>query len=149
MIGIGATLRQAREEQGFSLKDMHKKTNIQVDYLQALEAEKFDQLPSPFYTRGFLRAYAKSLKLDAAYLLELYEGKTQKTGTDPQKTGLSSPAKTHAKRTLTKSKVETFAPRRDVHKRKRKKQSGRARAWITMALVLVALLVIGLYFSFL
>ena len=80
MIGIGTALRQAREEQGFSLKDMQKKTNIQIDYLQSLEEERFDQLPSPFYARGFLRAYAKSLKLDAAYLLGLYEGTKQQTG---------------------------------------------------------------------
>ncbi|TCS92581.1 helix-turn-helix domain-containing protein [Hazenella coriacea] len=73
MAEIGQYLRQAREKLGYSLEDMNRVTNIHTEYLQALENDQFDILPSPFYARAFLRTYAKSLELEVKPLLELYE----------------------------------------------------------------------------
>ena len=61
---IGEVLRLARTNQGLTLEELHKKTEIQLDMLEAMEADDFDQLPSPFYTRSFLRKYAWAV-LDA------------------------------------------------------------------------------------
>lgn len=77
MAGIGQYLRKAREDLGYSLEDMNKVTNIHTEYLQALEEERFEILPSSFYARAFLRTYAKSLSLEVNPLLELYEQMTQ------------------------------------------------------------------------
>ncbi|EDK65827.1 hypothetical protein CGSSp14BS69_11425 [Streptococcus pneumoniae SP14-BS69] len=52
---IGEVLRLARINQGLSLDELQKKTEIQLDMLEAMEADDFDQLPSPFYTRSFLK----------------------------------------------------------------------------------------------
>lgn len=139
MIGIGPALKKAREELGFSLEEMQKKTNIRVDYLQSLEEERFEQLPSPFYARGFLRAYAKSLKLDWRHLLNLYEKSLEKdqqpasaeivTKTKiPNRTSQTAEQSKQSDmdQRLTMSKIETFVPRRELLKEKRRKKE---RVW--------------------
>ena len=69
---IGEVLRLARTNQGLTLEELHKKTEIQLDMLEAMEADDFDQLPSPFYTRSFLRKYAWAVELDERIVLDAY-----------------------------------------------------------------------------
>ena len=70
---IGEVLRLARTNQGLTLEELHKKTEIQLDILEAMEADDFDQLPSPFYTRSFLRKYAWAVELDERIVLDAYD----------------------------------------------------------------------------
>ena len=70
---IGEVLRLARINQGLSLEELHKKTEIQLDMLEAMEADDFVQLPSPFYTRSFLRKYAWAVELDERIVLDAYD----------------------------------------------------------------------------
>ena len=70
---IGEVLRLARTNQGLTLEELHKKTEIQLDMLEAMEADDFDQLPSPFYTRSFLRKYAWAVELDDQIVLDAYD----------------------------------------------------------------------------
>jgi cytoskeleton protein RodZ len=69
----GATLREARESLGLSLDDASAVTRIGRAYLQALEEEKYERLPSEAYARGFLRGYASYLKIPENEILHLYE----------------------------------------------------------------------------
>jgi hypothetical protein len=68
----GELLRQLREARGLSLQDMAKRTRISTTHLENLENEAFRLLPERVYLRGFLTAYARELKLDAARLSETY-----------------------------------------------------------------------------
>ena len=70
---IGEVLRLARTNQGLTLEELHKKTEIQLDMLEAMEDDNFDQLPSPFYTRSFLRKYAWAVELDERIVLDAYD----------------------------------------------------------------------------
>ena len=70
---IGEVLRLARTNQGLTLEELHKKTEIQLEMLEAMEADDFDQLPSPFYTRSFLRKYAWAVELDDRIILDAYD----------------------------------------------------------------------------
>ncbi|UKP17088.1 helix-turn-helix domain-containing protein [Streptococcus pneumoniae] len=70
---IGEVLRLARINQGLSLYELQKKTEIQLDMLEAMEADDFDQLPSPFYTRSFLKKYAWAVELDDQIVLDAYD----------------------------------------------------------------------------
>ena len=70
---IGEVLRIARINQGMNLEDLQKKTDIQLELLEAMEADDFDRLPSPFYARSFLRKYAWAVDLDERIILDAYE----------------------------------------------------------------------------
>lgn len=68
-VGIGERLRSAREARGLSLDEIEAATRIRRRFLEALEAEAFDQLPGGAYARGFLRTYASYLGLPAEDLV--------------------------------------------------------------------------------
>lgn len=71
-IGIGETLRTAREEQGRTLEEASRDTRVRADYLRALEEDQFDGFGGDVYAKGFLSTYARYLRLDPAPLLERY-----------------------------------------------------------------------------
>ena len=70
MADIGITLRNGRVQRGLTIEQVAQETRISPRFLEALEAEAFDELPAPVYVRGFLRSYANFLNLDATPLLE-------------------------------------------------------------------------------
>lgn len=72
MAGEGAILRKAREERGWSYKDVEERIKIRPLYLQALEEEDYNTLPGKAYTKGFLRTYSKLLGLDAEMIVGYY-----------------------------------------------------------------------------
>jgi len=73
-MSIGQQLRQRREEQAISLDQASQATHIRLHYLEALEADQFDRLPSSAQLRGFLRAYGEYLKLNTLDLIQTLEG---------------------------------------------------------------------------
>ena len=73
MASLGNKFQTARETQGFTVEQMVSRTRIQESYLKALEADSFGQLPERVFTKGFVRAYARSLELDEEECLRLFE----------------------------------------------------------------------------
>ena len=69
----GLYLRQSRESQGISLEDAARVTRIGKNYLSALEDDRYDILPNPAYTKGFLRVYANYLGLSGDKAVSMYE----------------------------------------------------------------------------
>jgi cytoskeleton protein RodZ len=61
---FGARLKREREQQGMQLEGVAAATKIGVRMLQALEEERFGQLPGGIFNKGFVRAYARHLGLD-------------------------------------------------------------------------------------
>jgi cytoskeleton protein RodZ len=61
---LGERLRAAREARGASLSDVADQIRIRSVYLTAMEQENWDAIGAPVYVRGFLRTYARYLKLD-------------------------------------------------------------------------------------
>lgn len=61
---VGQQLQQARVEQGLTLNELSVSTRIKERYLAAIEADRFQILPSPIQQKGFVRAYAQALGLD-------------------------------------------------------------------------------------
>ncbi|HEY8740435.1 MAG TPA: RodZ domain-containing protein [Candidatus Dormibacteraeota bacterium] len=69
---LGSQLKQARETHQLTLNEVEWATKIRGEYLQALEDEQFDKLPSGTHARGFLRSYARYLGLDPDPLVDEY-----------------------------------------------------------------------------
>lgn len=65
----GALLRRQRENRGLSLESAAEATKIGKNYLAALENDRYADLPSPAYLKGFLRTYAAYLGLDPEQLI--------------------------------------------------------------------------------
>ena len=68
----GTALQQAREQQGLSVHDIASKLRLSHKQIEALEADNFAALPESTIVRGFIRNYAKLLKIDAEPLLNAY-----------------------------------------------------------------------------
>jgi cytoskeletal protein RodZ len=62
---FGDGLKREREKKKITLDQVAGATKISVRMLRALEEEKFDQLPGGIFNKGFVRAYARHLGLDA------------------------------------------------------------------------------------
>ena len=66
---VGDTLRRSREAQRLSIPEVAATLKLHPRQIEALEAGNFAQLPGPAFTRGFLRNYARLLRIDPAPLL--------------------------------------------------------------------------------
>jgi cytoskeleton protein RodZ len=73
-VGVGDTLRKAREAPKESFEHAASETHIRERFLRALEDdEPSDTYPGAIYGRFFLREYAEHLGVDAGPLLEAYD----------------------------------------------------------------------------
>ncbi|MFD2045716.1 RodZ domain-containing protein [Ornithinibacillus salinisoli] len=72
-MGIGAKLKEAREQKDISLESLQDITKIQKRYLIAIEEENFAVLPGKFYARAFIKEYATAVGLDSNELLEEFK----------------------------------------------------------------------------
>jgi flagellar biosynthesis protein FlhG len=68
----GALLRKVRESLGLELADISAKTKIARVHLEALEEDRYRELPALVYTRGFLGELAKQLHLDPVQVQKTY-----------------------------------------------------------------------------
>lgn len=65
----GARLAALREERGWSVEQVASQLNLAPRQILAIERDDYQALPGMAVTRGFIRAYAKLMKIDAAPLL--------------------------------------------------------------------------------
>lgn len=72
MESIGQYLRQSREERAMSVEEVSRTTRIPVANLERLENDHFDDLPGEVFVRGFLKAYARALRIPAEDVLARY-----------------------------------------------------------------------------
>lgn len=66
----GRMLAAERERQGISVVDMAARLRLHPKQIAAIEAEDLDRLPGGPFVRGFVRNYAKELRIDPAPLLD-------------------------------------------------------------------------------
>ena len=83
----GKTLAAQREAMGWSVEQVADQLKLAVRQVVALEAGDYASLPSPAVTRGFVRAYAKIVKLDPIPLVAQIDlGSTgPNTGSSPRR----------------------------------------------------------------
>ena len=75
-VSPGARLAALREERGWTVEQVASQLNLAPRQILAIERDDYPSLPGMAITRGFVRAYAKLLKIDATPLLAELGGET-------------------------------------------------------------------------
>jgi cytoskeletal protein RodZ len=74
---LGERLQRARLGRGLSLEQAARETRLRLHYLQALENDHLEQIPSQAQLRGFLRIYSEYLGLENETILSSLDGQPE------------------------------------------------------------------------
>ena len=120
-MSIGETLKEARDKKGISIREAADATKIRGDFLASLEDDSMDIMLPQIYIRGFLKNYAKFLKIDPKNLLAdfdvIHGGESQ--------TAISESHERLGRINLPDTEVES-----DVHEAEKEVQSDDPYAWL-------------------
>lgn len=67
---IGGKLKEAREARGLTVTDVANELKIRTCYVEAMEDNKFMDLPPDIYRFGFIRTYADFLEIDVEQVMQ-------------------------------------------------------------------------------
>ena len=73
-VTAGTLLRQSREDHGFKLDVMAHALRVSPAKLEALEADRLDDLPDTMFARALALAVCRQLKMEAAPVMALLPG---------------------------------------------------------------------------
>jgi cytoskeleton protein RodZ len=79
MASVAEQLRSAREAQNLSVRQIAEITNVRSDHIRAIEEGNYDVFSAPVYIRGFVRTYAKLLKLDVPEIIAALNAELDRT----------------------------------------------------------------------
>jgi cytoskeletal protein RodZ len=145
MQNVGDRLAEARKRLGIALREASEATKIRTDYLQEMESGSFDFSLPEIYKVGFLKIYARFLKLDADKLAADYTMQFSSVGrSDRENLGrMDSPA-SHVAGGATVGHETSIASEYDEDSAKKKAELIRLVAFLGLALVILVVLIIGL-----
>ncbi len=117
-LSIGEQLKQARIARNASIEDVSRSIHIRPYFVEALEEDRFSEIPSQAQVKGFIRLYADWLELPSLPLLNAFEGKpdivlAQETAAvipDGKEASLESSAEISASGTPISQKDSTSPP---------------------------------------
>jgi cytoskeletal protein RodZ len=69
---LGQYLKRHRELRGMNASEVSRTTRISSGSIEAIECDRFDELPGEVFVRGFLKAYAQAIGLLPAEVLARY-----------------------------------------------------------------------------
>lgn len=72
-MNVGQYLKSEREAKGIPIGHIADITKISVNYLNAIEAGRFDQLPSRVFAKGFVKSYARCVGLNIEEVMLRFE----------------------------------------------------------------------------
>lgn len=72
MATLGQDLKRERELRSVSLKEIAAATKINPRFFEALEADRWDELPDPFLIKGVIRAFCKTIGADENSFINKY-----------------------------------------------------------------------------
>jgi cytoskeleton protein RodZ len=73
LAALGAQLRSAREAQAYSVAEVAERLFLSSSQVNAIEQGNYERLPAEVFVKGYLRSYAKLLKLDPVQILAQYQ----------------------------------------------------------------------------
>jgi len=85
---IGATLKSERETRDLSIEEISSTTRISRRALESLEEDRFEDLPSGVFVRGFIKAYASAVEIDAHEVLAQFDEEQPEEALPPPPSGI-------------------------------------------------------------
>lgn len=73
MESLGQYLKVQRKLRNVSLEDVSRASKVHQNWLELLENDDFDKLPSDVFAKGYLRLYANAIGLDPDDVVLRYE----------------------------------------------------------------------------
>ncbi len=70
--GSGSLLAAERKKQSRTVEEIADELNLSITQIRTIELDQSEGLPEPTYVRGYIRAYARLLGMDADSVLEHY-----------------------------------------------------------------------------
>jgi len=134
----GKLLKEAREQRGLSLEQVSSDLKIHVRILQALEEERPDVTVPEAIRRGFLRSYARYLRIEMGD-----NHTTGKTSEDQEQRAIVS----HLSDANSPSREE-FKPAKGSRNAVTSDESAETFAWKWVALIIIGVVGVRLFFSF-
>lgn len=89
-LSAGAMLRQAREAAGMHVAALAVALKVPVSKLEALESDRYDDLPDAVFVRALASSVCRTLRVDAAPVLERLP-QTQAPRLNPDDAGINTP----------------------------------------------------------
>lgn len=77
---VGSILKEAREARHLTFDQVEAATKIRAKFLQALEADDYQILPSQAYAKGFVKNYGEFLGIPTATIFAFFRRQTQEIG---------------------------------------------------------------------
>jgi cytoskeletal protein RodZ len=93
MSTVAEQLRQAREAQHLTVKQVAEITKIRTDHLRALEEGNYNVFSAPVYIRGFVRTLSNLLKLNVPKVMADLDGELGQTKQFAEPPPLSGPSR--------------------------------------------------------
>lgn len=72
-VGPGLTLKQSRIEANLSIEEVATRLCLRISVIESLEVDDYSNIPRHVFARGYLRAYAKLLDIDADGIIESFK----------------------------------------------------------------------------
>lgn len=69
---LGKTIRYERQRRGVTIQELQEATKIKEEALEALEEDRYEDLPAPIFVKGFLKAVCQYLILPTNTIIEIY-----------------------------------------------------------------------------
>jgi cytoskeleton protein RodZ len=107
---IGEKLRDARTDRGVELAEVERATKIRLKFLEAMEGDRWEELPAPVYARGFLDIYARYLGLDQQAILDEYSKTVEAEGHEPIPESVIKPGSLRQTRPVRRFRSIKLAP---------------------------------------
>lgn len=70
-------LKETRERKKLTLFDVEKGTRIRYKFLEAIEADAYEKIPSTAYAKGFVKNYSEFLGLDSKMVLAFFRRQSE------------------------------------------------------------------------
>ncbi len=93
MESLGEFLKRERELRNITLEEISSATKISIRFLEALEQDKYDLLPTEAFVKGFLRSYAQYIGIDPDEVILIYQENKEQQADSLRTTKSSSPAR--------------------------------------------------------